>query len=69
MTETEQAAALGADIDRLINRYRREFDLCYASAMGVLFYKAHILATQCLQNPYDQDDDDQDEFDKPNPEP
>jgi len=43
MTEKEQIDKLADAIDALINEYRVEFDLTYASVVGVLQMKAHLL--------------------------
>ena len=36
MTDAEQIAALAADLQRVIDRYRAEFNLTLASAIGTL---------------------------------
>lgn len=36
MTESEQIAALASDINKVIERYRAEFNLTLASAIGTL---------------------------------
>lgn len=36
MSEAEQIAALAADLQRLIDRYRAEFNLTLAAAIGTL---------------------------------
>lgn len=46
MNHTEQITAFADDIDRLVERYRNEFDLTYASVIGVLFMKAHLLCNE-----------------------
>ena len=40
MTEQEQQAALSVELDGLINRYINEFEMTYASFVGVLTMKA-----------------------------
>ena len=53
MTEHEQTDAFAADIERVIQRYRKEFQISYAAVIGILFIKAHDLASETLE-----DDDD-----------
>jgi uncharacterized protein YejL (UPF0352 family) len=36
MTDAEQIAALATDLQRVLDRYRAEFDLTVAAAIGVL---------------------------------
>lgn len=46
MNEHEQVRAFGNDLDALVDRHRREFDLSYAAAVGVLHMKAHLLCSE-----------------------
>lgn len=46
MSEKEQIEAFADDLDRLVDRYRREFDLSYASVIGTLNMKAHLLCAE-----------------------
>lgn len=41
-----QVEALSNDLDRLIDRYRAEYDLLYAEVVGVLFMKATTLCKE-----------------------
>jgi hypothetical protein len=43
MSEKEQIEHLADDLDKLIERYRLEYDISYASAVGVLQMKIHTL--------------------------
>jgi hypothetical protein len=43
MTDKEQTQAFANDLDNLVNRYYREFDLSYAQAVGVLQMKQWLL--------------------------
>jgi hypothetical protein len=43
MDDKQQIFAFADDIDRLVERYRSEFDISYASVVGVLFMKAQLL--------------------------
>jgi hypothetical protein len=46
MDDKQQITAFADDIDRLIERYREEFDMTYAAVVGVLFMKAHLLCEE-----------------------
>lgn len=43
MDDKEQVTAFAGDVDRLVDRYRSEFDMTYAAVVGVLFMKAQLL--------------------------
>jgi hypothetical protein len=43
MTDKEQTDAFADELDKLVDRFRQEFDLTYAQAVGVLHMKAHLL--------------------------
>jgi hypothetical protein len=43
MSEQEQIFAFADELDKLVQRYTDEFDLTYASAVGVLHTKATFL--------------------------
>ena len=46
MTQDEQISQFGVELDKLINRFRDEYDVSYAGIMGALFYRAHLLARE-----------------------
>lgn len=46
MKQGEQTTAFESDLNSLIERYRSEFDLHYASAVGVLFMAATNLTNE-----------------------
>lgn len=48
MDDKQQVAAFSDDVDRLVNRYRDEFDMTYAAAVGVLFMKAQLLCSEAV---------------------
>ena len=50
MTEHEQIDAFSDDIERVIQRYRNEFQISYAAVIGILFIKAHDLAQETLED-------------------
>ena len=47
MDEKRQIKAFAEDIERLVDRYRNEFDLSYASVVGTLHMQA---STLCLES-------------------
>lgn len=53
MTAKEQTDAFASDIDSLVERYAKEFDLSYAQVVGVLHMKIHLLC----QDASERDDD------------
>lgn len=46
MTEKEQIEKLADALDKFIDEYRAEFDLTYASVVGVLQMKIHLLCQE-----------------------
>jgi hypothetical protein len=46
MNDKEQVVAFADDVDKLIDRYRDEFDMTYAAVVGVLFMKAQLLCRE-----------------------
>lgn len=46
MSEREQIVHLGNEIDRLVDRFRTEYDLSYASVVGVLQMKCWLLMAE-----------------------
>lgn len=53
MDDKQQIFAFADDLDRLVDRYRSEFDLTYAAVVGILFMKAQLLCGEAG----DRDDD------------
>jgi hypothetical protein len=49
MDESTQAGLLGAEIDRVIERFRSEFDMTYMSVIGVLETKKHLLIREAIE--------------------
>lgn len=43
MTDKEQTDAFADDIDKLVERYRQEFEISYAQVVGTLQMKVHLL--------------------------
>lgn len=50
-TEDEHAKHFGLELDKVINRFREEYDLSYAAAIGALYYRAHRLANELEERP------------------
>lgn len=49
MNEKEQIMELADRMDKLINGFRDEWDLSYASVVGVLMMKAHLLMQEASE--------------------
>lgn len=49
MSESEQVKHLGDELDRLVDRFRSEYDMTYASVVGVLHMKAHLLCAEAAE--------------------
>ena len=46
MSEADQTKAFAEELDSLVERFRQEFDLTYAGAVGVLTMKAYLLCRE-----------------------
>lgn len=55
MSEKQQIAALADKLDLLINQYRHEFDLTYASVVGVLTIKIQLLCQEADDHSHGSD--------------
>lgn len=49
VSEQEQISHLGNDIDALVDRYRQEYDMSYASVVGVLEMKIFLLCSEASE--------------------
>jgi hypothetical protein len=49
VNEKEQIDAFADDLDKLVHRYRSEFDLSYAAAVGVLQMKSWLLCSEAAE--------------------
>jgi hypothetical protein len=54
MTDKEQIEAFADELDKLVSRYEKEFDLSAAGAIGVLQFKTHAIC----QVAFDDNQDD-----------
>lgn len=50
MSEKEQTERFARDVDNLVERYRSEYDLSYASIVGVLQIKVHLMCDEMLNH-------------------
>lgn len=60
MTEGEQITHFANDLDKLVDRYRAEYDLTFASVVGVLQMKSHLMCMEASGleiEPKEGDDD------------
>lgn len=46
MSEKDQIKLFADDLDKLVDKYRNEFDLTYAAVVGALFMKAQLLCSE-----------------------
>ncbi len=46
MTDPEQTTHFANEIDALVDKYRNEYDITYASIVGVLQMKIHLLCEE-----------------------
>lgn len=54
MTDKEQTQQLADELDKLLNRFADEYDLSFASAVGVLQMKIHNLCQQAREESEDE---------------
>lgn len=48
MTDKEQTDAFADELDKLVERFRQEFEMSYASVCGVLHLKIHLLFQEAI---------------------
>lgn len=49
MTDKEQTDAFADDLDKLVERYRSEFQITYAQIVGVLQIKAWLVCQEAYE--------------------
>lgn len=49
MTSQEQTFHFGDELDKLVNRFRQEYDMEYAQIVGTLHMKAHLLCQEACE--------------------
>ena len=58
MDQSEQAAHFATELEKLVDRYRDEYDLLYPTIIGMLEIQSHMLMVEALGD--DEDDSDYD---------
>ncbi len=48
MTDGEQTDAFADELDKLVERFRQEFEISYANVCGVLQMKIHLLFQEAI---------------------
>ena len=46
MTEQQQVFQFGDELDKLVNRFRQEYDMTYAAIVGTSYMKTHLLCEE-----------------------
>lgn len=54
---TASGVAFAQELDNLVERFRKEFDLSYGELVGVLTLKSHLMANEYLGELQDDDDE------------
>jgi hypothetical protein len=54
VSDKEQIFQFGDELDRLVNRFRAEYDLSYAAIVGTLHMKAHLLCAEAAERDPDE---------------
>lgn len=49
MSERDQIAQLETEIDKLVDRFRAEYDITYAATIGTLQLKIHRLSCEAVE--------------------
>jgi len=49
LTESDQISQFSNELDALIHRARFEYELCYATMVGCLVSKAHLLQHEAIE--------------------
>jgi len=56
MTEKEQTDRFCHDLDNLVERYRNEYEMTYASVVGALHMKAWLMCQESTEQEHAEDD-------------
>ena len=62
MSQFEQQEAFQRDLNMLVDRYGSEFDMTYASIVGVLELQKLEIASYLFNSTDSDDDDDEDDY-------
>lgn len=46
MDQTEQTNHFGDELDKLVDRFRKEYDISYASVIGTMQMKIYLLCSE-----------------------
>lgn len=57
MTEGEQTQHFAEDLDRLVERYRQEYEIGYIPVIGVLHAKATLLTNEVYDRSHPEEGD------------
>ncbi len=49
MTDQEQQFHFADELDKLVDRFRQEYDVSYASIIGTLHMKAHLICAEAAE--------------------
>ena len=49
MSEKEQIDHFANELDKLVQRFRSEYEISYAAAVGVLYMKIHLLCAEASE--------------------
>jgi len=60
---TNQTVHFANDLERLINRYRSEYDITYAQLVGVLHIQSHLLCREAEERSKPEEDHGVDDYD------
>lgn len=59
MPPNDQTTHFANDLERLINRYRDEYDITYAQLVGVLHIQSFMLCREAEERSKPEEDDDE----------
>lgn len=54
MSHVDQIEHLENDLDRIIERYRKEYEMTFAAMIGVFQLKVHQLSVEAYEDPDDE---------------
>lgn len=49
MSEAEQVRQFADELDRLVDRFRSEYEMTFVATVGVLHMKAHLLCQEAAE--------------------
>lgn len=57
MTDKQQTASFADELDKLIERFRSEYDMSYAQVVGVLEFKKWLLCSEVSEESEENDEE------------